>query len=184
MRALAVALWMAMLAASQAPQPPRATFKSAVDLVPVDVSVVDRNGRPVPDLTAQDFTLLVDGKPRQIASAEFISIAATPEAVPARSLEYSSNAGAAGGHGGSAPVLGSPRVFGAFVGFCPPPGRPASRHSGGSRRERRRPDHAASRRIDARERLVVEVARPNGAGPGGDRSRPRSDGDDVRDGRW
>jgi VWFA-related protein len=95
MRALAVA--MAMLAASQEVQPPRATFKSAVDLVPVDVSVVDRNGRPVPDLTPQDFTLSVDGKPRQIASAEFISIAATPEAVPARTVEYSSNAGAAGG---------------------------------------------------------------------------------------
>ena len=63
----------------------------------MDVSVVDRNGRPVPDLTAQDFTLSVDGKPRQIASAEFISIAATPEAVPARAAEYSSNAGAAGG---------------------------------------------------------------------------------------
>ena len=97
MRALAVALSLAMLAASQEPQPPRATFKSAVDLVPVDVSVVDRNGRPVPDLTAQDFTLSVDGKPRQIASAEFISIAATPEAAPARTVEYSSNAGAAGG---------------------------------------------------------------------------------------
>jgi VWFA-related protein len=97
MRALAVALSMAMLAASQEPQPPRATFKSTVDLVPVDVSVVDRNGRPVPDLTAQDFTLSVDGKPRKIASAEFISIAATPEAVPARTVEYSSNAGAAGG---------------------------------------------------------------------------------------
>ena len=50
MRALAAALSMAMLAAAQEPQPPRATFKSTVDLVPVDVSVVDRNGRPVPDL--------------------------------------------------------------------------------------------------------------------------------------
>lgn len=97
MRALAVALSMVMLAAAQEPQPPRATFKSTVDLVPVDVSVVDKTGRPVPDLTAQDFTLSVDGKPRTIASAEFISIAVTAEAVPARAIEYSSNAGAAGG---------------------------------------------------------------------------------------
>ena len=97
MRALAAALSMAMLAAAQEPQPPRATFKSAVDLVPVDVSVVDRNGRPVPDLTPQDFSLSVDGKPRTIASAEFISIAATADTVPARSVEYSSNAGAATG---------------------------------------------------------------------------------------
>jgi hypothetical protein len=88
---------MAMLAAAQEPQPPRATFKSTVDLVPVDVSVIDRNGRPVPDLTSQDFTLSVDGKPRQIAAAEFISIAAAPAAEPARTVEYSSNVGAAGG---------------------------------------------------------------------------------------
>ena len=46
MRALAVALSMAMLAASQEPQPPRATFKSAVISVPVDVSVVDRERTP------------------------------------------------------------------------------------------------------------------------------------------
>ena len=92
-----MALSMAMLTAWQEPQPPRTTFKSAVDLVPVDVSVVDKDGRPVATLTAQDFTLSVDGKPRTIASAEFISIAATAGAAPARAVEYSSNAGAAGG---------------------------------------------------------------------------------------
>ena len=98
MRGPAVALSLAMLAASQDPQPPRTTFRSTVDLVPVDVSVVDKDGRPVADLTEQDFTLLVDGKPRRIASAEFISIAATAEAPSAaRATEYSSNAGAAGG---------------------------------------------------------------------------------------
>jgi VWFA-related protein len=88
---------MAMLAAAQQPQPPRATFKSTVDLVPVDVSVVDKSGSPVSTLTAQDFALTVDGKSRRIASAEFISIAETVDAAPARLVEYSSNAGAAGG---------------------------------------------------------------------------------------
>lgn len=88
---------MAMLAASQDPQPARPTFRSAVDLVPVDVSVVDRSGSPVSDLTTSEFTLSVDGKPRRIASAEFISIAGAVEPPPARELEYSSNAGAAGG---------------------------------------------------------------------------------------
>jgi VWFA-related protein len=97
MRALAAALSLAVLAASQEPQPPRTTFKSAVDLVPVDVSVVDKDGRPVADLAAQDFTLSVDGRPRRIASAEFVSIANTVEPAPVRAAEYSSNAGAAGG---------------------------------------------------------------------------------------
>ena len=91
------ALSIAVLAAAQEPQPPRATFKSTVDLVQVDVSVVDRNGRPVPDLAGQDFTLSVDGRPRRIASAQFVPIAASHEPAPARAAEYSSNAGAAGG---------------------------------------------------------------------------------------
>ena len=88
---------IAGLSAAQEPQPPRATFKSAVDLVQVDVSVVDKDGRPISNLTGQDFTLSVDGRPRRIASAQFISIASTAETAAPRAVEYSSNAGAAGG---------------------------------------------------------------------------------------
>jgi VWFA-related protein len=97
MRALAAAVSMAMLAASQQAQPPRPTFRSTVDLVPVDVSVVDKNGSPVSDLTVEDFTLSVDGRSRRIASAQFISIVESAEPAPPRQVEYSSNAGAAGG---------------------------------------------------------------------------------------
>src|SRR5689334_22423779 len=97
MRSLAAALSLAMLAAAQEPQAPRTTFRSTVDLVPVDVSVVDKNGTPISDLTAQDFTLSVDGKARRIASAEFISIVDTVETETPKTVEYSSNAGAAGG---------------------------------------------------------------------------------------
>jgi VWFA-related protein len=46
--------------------PPQATFRSSVDVVEVDVSVLDRNRLPVRGLTAGDFTVLEDGKPRQI----------------------------------------------------------------------------------------------------------------------
>ena len=59
-------------------------FTSAVDVVSVDVTVVDRNGRPVEDLGRGDFTLTVGGQPRKIASAQFVSIAAAaPAAGPA-----------------------------------------------------------------------------------------------------
>src|SRR5687768_11543530 len=97
MRGLAVALAVATLAASQEPQPPRTTFRSAVDLVPVDVSVVDRNGRPVSDLSADDFTLTVDGRPRRIASAQFIAAERATQTAPPKPMEYTSNAGATGG---------------------------------------------------------------------------------------
>jgi hypothetical protein len=81
MKALAAALGLALavlsavegLAAQDQP-PPKPTFKSAVDLVPVDVNVIDKSGRPVRDLAADDFTLTVDGKLRHIASAQFISV--------------------------------------------------------------------------------------------------------------
>jgi hypothetical protein len=64
--------WDWRLLAAQDQPPPKPTFKSAVDLVPVDVNVIDKSGRPVPDQAAGDFTLTVDGKPRRAVSAQFI----------------------------------------------------------------------------------------------------------------
>ena len=96
MKALA-ALAAVLLLAGQDPQQPKTTFRSAVDLVPVDVNVLDKNGRPVEDLKADDFTLTVDGKSRRIASAEFISVTRAIEAEPPKPHEYSSNSGAAAG---------------------------------------------------------------------------------------
>jgi len=106
MKGLAAALSLAVLALSaveglaapQAQEPqPRTTFRSNVDLVPVDVNVVDRDGRPVADLRAEDFTLAVDGKPRRIASAQFISVDRAVTSAPPKPMEYSSNAGAQAG---------------------------------------------------------------------------------------
>src|SRR5262245_27785813 len=79
------------------PQPQTPTFKTAIDLVPVDVNVVDNTGRPVTGLSAADFTLSVDGRPRRIATAEFIS--ATQEIKPAAPTptDYSTNALSGGG---------------------------------------------------------------------------------------
>ncbi len=94
-----LALTIASGAAAQQPaqdQQPKATFKSSVDLVPVDVNVVDKDGRPVADLAAGDFTLTVDGRPRTIAGASFIAVSRSEVPVPAPT-NYSSNAGASGG---------------------------------------------------------------------------------------
>ena len=93
MKRFAAALALALIAAAQEQQPPRTTFKSNVDLVPVDVNVVDKNGRPVTDLTAGDFTLAVDGKPRRIASAQFISVDRAIDDTPAKPRETSPTRG-------------------------------------------------------------------------------------------
>jgi VWFA-related protein len=73
---------------AQAPSPSaQSTFRSTVDLLTIETSVRDKSG-PVPDLTAADFTVTIDGKPRRVVSAVFfkaeaadgrrITVAATP----------------------------------------------------------------------------------------------------------
>ena len=60
---------------SQTPEPiqgPR--FRTGVDLVAVDVSVVDRNGRPVDDLLAPDFAVKIDGETRRVVSADLVKV--------------------------------------------------------------------------------------------------------------
>jgi VWFA-related protein len=55
-------------------EPP--AFRAGIELVAVDVGVVDRQGRPVVDLAAGDFVVTVGGKPRRVATVEFIDAAA------------------------------------------------------------------------------------------------------------
>ena len=62
----------AALAAQTAQQRP--TFRSGVDLIEVDVSVIDGDGRPIADLEASDFSVTVDGNPRRVVQAQFISL--------------------------------------------------------------------------------------------------------------
>ena len=49
-----------------AQQPPQPTFRTGVTIVPVDVRVLDRNGKPVTDLKQSDFVVLEDGSPQDI----------------------------------------------------------------------------------------------------------------------
>ena len=76
---------VAVLAADQQPpaqkQPPAPTFRSGTTLVPVDVRVVDRSGKPIKGLTAADFTITEDGKPQTIVHFSFQEL--TPEAAAA-----------------------------------------------------------------------------------------------------
>jgi len=70
---LVVSAWLvlagAALAAQQPQQPaPTPQFRSATDLVLLDVSVIDKARKPVRGLTAADFTVLDDGVPQTIAT--------------------------------------------------------------------------------------------------------------------
>jgi len=80
-RVVALALAAILASAFQ-----RQTFNTAVDLVAVDVTVVDKDGKPVEDLAVTDFEVLISGRSRKVVTIDRLKYGATPataSAVPA-----------------------------------------------------------------------------------------------------
>ncbi len=100
-RTLAVAATTAAIAigvSAQAPkQPP--VFRSAVEVTSLDASVVDNRGQPITDLSSDEFTVQIDGAPRRVVSAEFVSLVPDGANAPPPALPdgYSTNEGGTAG---------------------------------------------------------------------------------------
>jgi VWFA-related protein len=76
-------------------QPP--TFRTAVELMRLDVTVVTDDGTPVADLSPADFEVTIKGAPRPVVSAQFLSAAtATSTAAAPQPGDFSSNAESGG----------------------------------------------------------------------------------------
>lgn len=73
--AAVVALGVFLGAQEKGPAP---VFRSGVDVVELDVSVLDRNRKPVLGLTAADFAILEDGVPQRISVFEPVVVAERP----------------------------------------------------------------------------------------------------------
>jgi VWFA-related protein len=93
------------LAYSSAPFQTQTPFRSGVDLIRLDVSVVDASGQPIRDLRPEDFLVKVDGEARSVSFARFYGpdggasgaeAGAKPAPVQA-STSFASNIGAAPG---------------------------------------------------------------------------------------
>src|SRR4051794_12977846 len=84
--------------AAQQQPPPKPSFQSSVDVTSLDVTVVDDKGKPISTLTPADFVVRIDGNPRRVVTAEWVSLLGDAGAAPSAPPDgYSSNESAAGG---------------------------------------------------------------------------------------
>ncbi len=101
-------------------------YRAGVDLVEADAIVLDAGGRTVHGLTAADFTLSVDGKPRTIDSVEYVDAgapsvsretgaASVPESAPqrlaGRHVVFVVDEGNIGAGGGKAAIAAAQRTL-------------------------------------------------------------------------
>jgi VWFA-related protein len=78
---VAVAAGVAALAAPAVQKP---QFRSGVTLVPLDVHVVDKQGKPITDLKPEDFTILEDDQPQAIRQFSEVGLTAQPASPDAK----------------------------------------------------------------------------------------------------
>jgi VWFA-related protein len=85
------------LALALGPQQQAPVFKSGVDLVAFDVTVVDKDGKPVEGLKPTDFVVTLNGKPGTVRQMEYVTYGSAPgsEVTVAAGRETSNTAPAA-----------------------------------------------------------------------------------------
>ncbi len=95
--AVVIAAAAAVAVSAQQQEPP--VFRSSVEVTAFDVTVLDDRGRPVVDLTTDDFSVRIDGTPRRLVSAQWIPLETSRTAASAAPLPegYSANNGRTAG---------------------------------------------------------------------------------------
>lgn len=89
-----VAVWALACGLLVAQEPQAPIFRAGTNIVRVDATVVDRNGNPVPSLTAEDFEIREDGVLQTISSFKFVTAdgrTTDDRSLPIRSQEHAAS---------------------------------------------------------------------------------------------
>jgi VWFA-related protein len=82
LRVVSAAGWVLCLTALIGARQDRGTdppqFRSGIELIQLDVSVLDRDRRPIRGLTSGDFTVLIDGQPRPVTAFKSVELPPPP----------------------------------------------------------------------------------------------------------
>jgi len=92
MNRIALPLVFACAASLVAQQPSSPVFRSGIDLISVDATVVTQDGDPIAGLEPSDFTVTVDGQPRRVVLAQYVA-QRLEEASATQAKHFSTNAG-------------------------------------------------------------------------------------------
>jgi len=69
---LTVLVAVVVAAHAQQTQTPTPRFRSGVEAIPVDVTVIDDRGKALTDVLASEFVVKIDGRPRRVIDAEWL----------------------------------------------------------------------------------------------------------------
>lgn len=86
MRRVLAALVIAATASVAADQSQAPVFRAGVTLVTVDVTVLDKDGKPVPGLTADDFQIKLNGKVQPVRALSYVEVAEKAAPLVARDI--------------------------------------------------------------------------------------------------
>jgi VWFA-related protein len=96
-------------AQATAPQTP-STFRTGIDLIPVDVQVSDASGEPIRDLSPDAFEVTINGRKRRVVSADLIDFGRPPSIASTRSSPESATSTSLPAARGAAPADGARRI--------------------------------------------------------------------------
>jgi len=92
---IACALLLSTVVSGEQQQPVQ--FETRADVILVDATILDNQGTPIADLGQDDLVVSIDGRPRPIATVQFVKTDPASARPPLKAAHYSTNEGVSDG---------------------------------------------------------------------------------------